>query len=71
MLTRGELQRGEGSLEPFNPKAGRAPRRRNMVEEEAHIEEELNFRKTFYSMADNIIQLVIRLEKAEERNPEG
>ena len=71
MLTRGRLQRGEGNLEPFDPEAGCAPRRRNMAKEEARIEEEHNFRKTFYSMAENISQLVIRLEKGEERNLEG
>lgn len=42
-----------------------------MAEEESHIEEECSFRKTFYSMVENITQLVIILEKAEERNPEG
>ena len=42
-----------------------------MAEEEARIEEESNFRKTFYSVAENISQLVLRLERAEERNPEG
>ena len=42
-----------------------------MVEEEARIEEERNFRKTFYLMAKNISQLVIRLEKVEDRNLEG
>ena len=71
MLTRGRIERGEGNLEPFDPEVGRAPRIRNMAEEEARIEEERNFRKSFYSMAENISQLVIRLEKAEERNPEG
>lgn len=71
MLIRNKLQRGEGELEPFNPEAGRAPRRINMDEDEAHIEEKRNFRKTFYSMAENISQLVLRLEKAEERNPKG
>lgn len=71
MLTRGRIQRGEGNLEPFNLEAGCAPRRRNMAEEEARIEEESNFKKTFYSMVENISQLVIRLEKDEERNLEG
>lgn len=42
------LQSGEGNLEPFDPEAGRAPWIRNMVEDEADIEEERNFRKTFY-----------------------
>ena len=39
-----------------------------MAEDEAHLEER-NFRKTFYSMVENISQLVFRLEKVEERNP--
>ena len=39
--------------------------RRNMAEDEDHIEEESNFRKTFYSMVENINQLVIIMEKAE------
>ena len=42
-----------------------------MEKDEAHIEEERNFIKTFYSMVENISQLVFRLEKDEERNPEG
>jgi len=50
MLTRNRLRRGEGKLEPFELEARCAHRRRNMAAEEAHIEEEHNFRKTFYSM---------------------
>ena len=69
MLTRNRLQTGEGELEPFDPEAGHAHQRRNM-DEEAQIEEERNFCKTFYSMAKNVGQLLSRLEKAEERNPE-
>lgn len=71
MLTRDRLRRGEGELEPFDLEAGCAHRRRNMAEDEAHLEEERNFRKAFYSMAENINQVVLRLEKVEERNPEG
>jgi len=41
-----------------------------MAEDEAHLEEKSNLRKTFYSMVENISQLVLRLEKAEERNLE-
>jgi len=41
-----------------------------MADEEARLEEECNFRKTFYSMAKNVGQLLSRLEKAEERKPE-
>ena len=41
-----------------------------MAEDEAHLEEERNFCKTFYSMAENVNKLALRLEKAEERNLE-
>ena len=41
-----------------------------MADEEACHEEERNFRKTFYTMAKNVGQLLSRLEKSEERNPE-
>ena len=69
MLTRNKLQRGEGELEPFDPEAGFSHRSRNMAEEEADLEEERNFRKTFYSVAENVGKLVLRLEQVEERNP--
>ena len=41
-----------------------------MAYEEAHHVEERNFHKTFNTMAKNVSQLLSRLEKAEERNPE-
>ena len=41
-----------------------------MADEEAHHEEEHNFYKIFYTMAENVGQLLSRMEKAEERNPE-
>ena len=40
-----------------------------MADEEARLEEERNFCKTFYSMAKSVRQLLSRLEKAEERKP--
>ena len=70
MLTRNNLQRGAGELEPFDPKAGHAHRQRNMAEDEAHLEEENNFRKTFYSMAVNVSQLFLRLKRVEGRKPD-
>jgi len=70
MVTRNKILRGEGKLKSFDPEAGRAHRRRNMEDEEAHHEEERNFCKTFYTMAKNVGQLLSRLEKAEERNLE-
>ena len=41
-----------------------------MADEEAHHEEERNFHKTFYTMGENVSQLLSRLEKVEERNLE-
>ena len=41
-----------------------------MADEEAHHEEECNFRKTFDTMVQNVGQLLSRLEKVEERKPE-
>ena len=47
---------------------GHAHRKRNMADDEARLEEERNFCKTFYSMAENVSQLLSRLEKVEEKN---
>jgi len=41
-----------------------------MADEEACHEDELNFRKIFYTMEENVGQLLSRLQKAEERNIE-
>ena len=41
-----------------------------MADEEARHEEECNFCKTFYTMEENVGQLLSRLEKVEERNLE-
>ena len=64
MLTRNRLIRGKGELELFDHEVGHAHRRRNMNEEER------NFKKTFYSMAENVSQLLLRLERAKGRNAE-
>jgi len=40
MLTRNKLQEGKRKLKSFDPEAERAPQRRNMVDEEAQLEEE-------------------------------
>ena len=73
MLTRNRLQRGEGKLKSFDLEAGHAHRRRNM-EDDGRNEEELNFRKTFYTMVDRVEKLFSRLEtleKAGENASEG
>lgn len=69
MLTRNRLRRGEKELQSFNPELGCAHQRRNMADEEARYEEELNFRKTFYMMANHIEKLFSKLKKLE--NAEG
>ena len=75
MLTRNKLRRGEGELKYFDLEAGRARRRRNMGEEDdVRYEEEVNFRKTFYTMADCVEKMFSRLEKLEsagKKAPEG
>lgn len=70
MLTRNRLRRGEGKLKYFDPEAGHALRRRRMAHEEDCYEEELNFRKTFYTMAESIGQLLSRLEKEKGKKAE-
>jgi len=65
MLTRSRLRRGEGTLQACDPEAGRARQRRNMGDEDRN-EEELNFRKTFYTMADRVERLFSRLERLEK-----
>ena len=70
MLIRNRLRRGEGKLKSFDPEVGCAHRRRNMADEKACYEEELNFHKTFYTMAENVRQLLSRLEKVEGKKVE-
>ena len=65
MLTRNKIRRGEGKLRSFDPEAERAHRRRNMDDDELN-EEELNFCKTFYTMADWVEKLFSRLGKLEK-----
>ena len=64
MLTTNRLRRGEEKLKYFDPKSRRAHRRRNM-DVDARNEEDLNFRKTFYTLADRVEKLFSRLEKLE------
>ena len=65
MLTRSWLRRGEGTLKSFDPEAGRAHWRRNM-DDDVRNEDELKFRKTFYTMSDRVEKLFSRLEKLEK-----
>ena len=65
MLTRNRLRRGEGTQKSFDSEVGRAHQRRNM-DDNVQNEEELNFRKTFYTMVDRVDKLFYRLEKLEK-----
>ena len=65
MITRDKLQRGEGTLRSFDPEAGCAHPRRN-TDDDVQNEEELNFRKTFYTMVDRIEKFFSRLERLEK-----
>jgi len=57
MLTRNKLRKGEGILKSFDPEVGRGRKRINMENEEACWEEEQNFRKVFYNMAEKVDKL--------------
>ena len=65
MLTINRLRRGKGKLNSFDPKVGHAHQRINM-DDNVRNEEELNFHKTFYTMADWVEKLFSRLEKLEK-----
>ena len=63
MLTRNKLQRGEEKLKSFDHEAGCTPRRRNMADEEARMEEERNYHKIFFIMVDKVDKLFPEYEK--------
>lgn len=64
MLTKNKLQIGKGNLKSFDPKAGCAPQRRNMADEEDRWEEERNYCKEFYNMAEKVDKFFLEHEKA-------
>jgi hypothetical protein len=51
MLTRAKHKHSEGTLKNFNPKVGRASRRKKMAEEDKHDEREKNVHMVFYCMS--------------------
>ena len=63
MLTRNKLQEGKRKLKSFDPEAERAPQRRNMVDEEAQLEEEWNYHKIFFTTAEKVDKLFAEYEK--------
>jgi len=63
MLTQNNLRKGEGKLKSFDPKVGCAQQRRNMEDEEACWEQEWNYRKVFYNMAEKVDKLFSEYEK--------
>jgi hypothetical protein len=54
MLTRVKHKQGEGTLKTFNPEVGCASRRKKMVEEDKHDEQEKNFHMVFYRMSEMV-----------------
>ncbi len=71
---RNKIRRGEGGLQPFDLEAGPAHQRRNMTDDETRYDEEKNFRKTFYMMANRVEKLFAKLKKLENvegKTPEG
>ena len=67
MLTSSKIKQGEGVLEAFNTKIGRANQREKMADEDYQGEDEKAFRKAFYQMTDIVEKLFSdyqeRLEK--------
>lgn len=62
MLTRNRLQRGEGKLESFDPEVGRLARRKEMVDEEAWMEQEWNYDNIFFTMEEKVDKLFAKYE---------
>jgi len=54
VLTRAKLKVGEGKIKNFNPKIGRATRRRKMGDEELHTKYEKNFHKALYQISNMV-----------------
>jgi hypothetical protein len=73
MLTRAKHKQGEGTLKMYNPKVGRASRRKKMAEEDKCDEQEKNFHMVFLSHVRNGRTNVWRLreEDEEEREEKG
>jgi len=70
MLTKNMLQIGEGKLKSSYVEEGHTHRRRKIAYEEVHYQEELNFCKTFYTMAEIVGQLLSRLKKSKGKRKE-
>jgi hypothetical protein len=51
MLTRDTHKQGEGTLKTFNLEVDRVSKRKKMVEEVKHDEQEKNFHMVFYHMS--------------------
>ena len=72
MLTWDKNKKGEGNLKNFNPKVGRASRRKKMVEEDKHDEQKKKFHMVFYRMSEMVKQMYgdyeKRMKKKERKN---
>lgn len=63
MISRENLQRGEGKIKSFDPEVGCAARRGKIVDEDVRLEEEWNYRKAFYTMVEKVDKLFAEYEK--------
>jgi hypothetical protein len=63
MLTRANHKKGEGTLNTFNPEVGHVSRRKKMVEEDKHDQQEKNFHMVFYRMSEMVERMYGDYEK--------
>jgi hypothetical protein len=63
MLTRAKHKKGEGTLKYFNPKVGRASRRKKTVDDDKHDVHEKKFHMVFYRMSDMVEKMYGDYEK--------
>ena len=63
MLTRAKHKQGEGTLKTFNPKIGRASRRKKMAVEDKCDEQEKKFHMVFYHMSEMVERMYGDYEK--------
>jgi hypothetical protein len=63
MLTRAKHNKGEGTLNNFNPEVGHASQKKKMVEEDKSDEQEKTFHMVFYRMSEMVKQMYGDYEK--------
>ena len=65
-----KFRRGEGKLKSFDSKSGCVPQCQNMANEEARWEEERNYHKIFFTMAEKVDKLFAEEKTFKPKNKE-